>query len=59
MTIIDHGKVMATADLTAEANGTVKVTVPALKRGIHVLVARFAGSSYNASTSHPDVVTAD
>ncbi|MET0861974.1 MAG: Ig-like domain-containing protein [Microbacterium sp.] len=55
VTITDNGRVVATADIAAEANGTLSVGLPTLKRGVHLLVASFAGAGYSASTSRPDV----
>ncbi|MCR2762164.1 5'-nucleotidase C-terminal domain-containing protein [Microbacterium sp. zg.B48] len=44
VTIRDGSEVIATATLTAEDHGTVKVTLPALGRGVHALSASYAGS---------------
>lgn len=58
VTVTDNGKQIATAEMTAEANGTVTITVPALKRGAHLLVAKFTGNGYTQSGSRPDLVVA-
>ena len=58
VTVTDNGKEVATANVTADANGTVTITIPGLKRGVHMLVAKFAGDGYASSSSRPDVVVA-
>jgi len=58
LTVTDNGKVVATADMTADANGMVTIAIPALKRGAHLIAAKFAGAGYSPSTSFPDVVIA-
>jgi hypothetical protein len=58
VTVNDNGKVVATASMTADTNGKVTITVPALKRGAHLLATKFAGAGYSPSTSLPDVVIA-
>ncbi|QHC61098.1 Ig-like domain-containing protein [Rathayibacter sp. VKM Ac-2760] len=58
ITVTDKGRVVATANVTADAKGKVTVTIPALKRGAHVLIATFAGEGYLGSRSRPYPVVA-
>ncbi|GAT74121.1 alpha-1,6-glucosidase [Microbacterium sp. HM58-2] len=44
VTVRDGGEVVATAELTASADGTISIEVPKLRRGLHLLTVRFEGS---------------
>lgn len=57
VTIYDGRKAVAKVTLTEEDNGTAKVALPKLGRGIHLLTARYAGSdTVEASTGTPDLL---
>lgn len=58
VTVTDNGRVVATVEVVANTAGRVTVTIPALTRGAHLLVATFAGDGYVPSVSRPDVVLA-
>ncbi len=55
--ILDGRTTIGTVTLTAADNGRVKVALPKLKKGIHAITARYAGSdAVQASTSGPSVL---
>jgi 5'-nucleotidase len=57
VTIYDGVKAIAKVTLTAADDGTAKVKLPKLGRGVHVLTARYAGSdTVEASISVPDLL---
>ena len=57
VTIYDGRKAVAKVTLTEADNGTAKVALPKLGRGIHILTARYAGSdTVKASTGTPDLL---
>ncbi len=57
VTIYDGRKAVATVTLTEEDNGTAKVKLPKLGRGVHVLTSRYGGSdTVEGSTSSPDLL---
>ena len=50
VTVTDRGVVIATAELSADADGKVDIALPALGRGLHLLRTTFTGGdSYNDS----------
>ena len=57
VTIYDGQAAIATATLTEADNGKVKVKLPKLGRGVHVLTAQYGGSDLvNPSTGQPDLL---
>lgn len=57
VTIYDGKKVVATVQLTAGDNGRETVKLPTLKRGVHLLTARFSGEGFeNSKTTTPSIV---
>lgn len=44
MTLRDRGEVVATVELGASDDGRVEVTVPKLRRGLHLFTAQFTGA---------------
>ena len=57
VTIYDGQEAIATATLTEADNGKVKVKLPKLGRGVHVLTAQYGGSDLvNPSTGQPDLL---
>ena len=55
--ILDGRTTIGTVTLTAADNGRVKFALPRLKKGIHAITARYAGSdAVQASTSGPSVL---
>jgi hypothetical protein len=58
VTVTDNGRVVATAPVAPESGGVVSVSIPVVKRGVHVLLSRFEGDGYLQSTSRPHLVIA-
>ncbi|WP_439590908.1 pullulanase-type alpha-1,6-glucosidase [Microbacterium sp.] len=56
VTVTDHGKVIATATLTAAAKGKVDITLPKLSRGIHLIRTTFTGSGDYEDSRFPIAV---
>jgi 5'-nucleotidase len=55
VTIYDRSTVLATVDLTAADKGRVKVKLPTLDRGLHLLWASYAGSDAVRPSNAPRV----
>lgn len=56
--VLDRGRTVGTATLTAASRGTVRVSLPKMARGKHVLTARYTGSTtVKASSSAARTVT--
>jgi 5'-nucleotidase len=55
VTVLDGRKVVATIPVTAASGGTV-TTALTLKRGVHLLTARFDGAGFVTSTSRTSLV---
>jgi 5'-nucleotidase len=56
VTIYDGRRVLTTVDLTAASGGNVKLTLPRLARGVHILTSTFTGAAFVDSRSKPSVV---
>ena len=56
VTIMDGSRVLATVTLEEGDNGRLKVTLPKLSRGIHILRATFTGDGFVESSSRPSFV---
>ena len=52
----DGHDLLTTVELTADQQGRAQLVLPPLRRGMHLLTARFTGSGFTASISPPSIV---